>query len=58
MKLKGEAKTVFLKEKNINADGTEKNRPNRYSVIDGDTIRREHDVAAAILSREKIQVII
>ena len=30
-----------------------KNRPNRYSVVNGETIRREHDVAAMILSREK-----
>ena len=30
-----------------------KNRPNRYSVINGETIQREHDTAAMILSREK-----
>lgn len=30
-----------------------KNRPNRYSVINADTLRREHDMAAAILSKEK-----
>lgn len=30
-----------------------KNRPGRYMNVTGDTLRREHDVAAIILSHEK-----
>lgn len=39
------------KESKRNWDRT--NRPNRYSGVNGDTLRREHDTAALILSREK-----
>lgn len=41
------------KRKEYKRNWDRKNRPNRYSVVNGETIRREHDIAAAILSREK-----
>ena len=41
------------KRKEYKRNWDRKNRPNRYSVVNGETIRREHDMAAAILSREK-----
>ena len=47
------SKDSVSKRKEYERRWDRKNRPNRYSVVDGDTIRREHDVAAAILSREK-----
>lgn len=47
------SKDSASKRKEYKRSWDRKNGPNRYSVIDGDTIRREHDVAAAILSREK-----
>lgn len=47
------SKDSEAKRKEYKRNWDRKNRPNRYSVINGETIRREHDMAAAILSREK-----
>lgn len=47
------SKDSELKRREYKRNWDRKNRPNRYSVINGETIQREHDTAAMILSREK-----
>ena len=42
-----------LKRREYKRNWDRKNRPDRYRVINGETMQREHDVAAMILSREK-----
>ncbi|OUQ56344.1 hypothetical protein B5E58_10880 [Tyzzerella sp. An114] len=41
------------KRKEYKRNWDSENRANRYSVIDKDTIKREHIMAVSILSREK-----
>ena len=41
------------KRKMYQKEWDRKNRSNRYSCINGESLKREHDLAAIILSREK-----